>query len=93
MKKFLFLFLWMFVIGGSQAQKIKGYEYWIDDNIGGKVYASITLRIRVFHLQTDLPLLGVSIGFHTLNLRFSTARTFGAVCSRNFYKNASIKWR
>ena len=69
MKKFLFLFLWMFGIGDLQSQTINAYEYWIDDNTGAKIFTSIA-PVSAFHLQTDLPMTGVSFGFHTLNLRF-----------------------
>jgi hypothetical protein len=74
----------MFVMVSLQAQKVKGYEYWIDDNMPEKVYSSIT-PVSVFHLQTNLPLTGVSFGFHVLNLRFHSSTNLWSSVLQQFF--------
>lgn len=53
----------------SQIRQIVAFEYWIDDNISGKVYQTITPSSAV-HLTTPVNLNSVTTGFHILSIRF-----------------------
>ena len=86
MKKLTILFLLLFVTVFSFAQKIKAYEYWVDDDLSNKVFNSIT-PVRIFHLQADLQLSPVSVGFHLMNIRFAdSTNRWSGVLTQYFMK-------
>jgi len=69
------------------AQKIKAYEYWVDDDPSTKVFTSIT-PVTNLHLQQALPVNMCSPGFHIFNIRFiDTTNTWSVISSQYFVKN------
>ncbi len=68
------------------SQKIRGYEYWFDDQVEAKVSVDIT-PVRYFHLQESMALDTLPNGFHTLSLRFAdTANHWSSVLTQYFIK-------
>ena len=53
----------------SSQKQIKSYEYWFDDNYQAKAVTNITPNTS-YNLKTSLPTTGVTLGLHTLQMRF-----------------------
>jgi len=87
MKKILVFIILLHIYGALPAQnKIKKYEYWVDDNVAGKMVTTIT-PVQTFHLTTTFPVSQISEGFHILHIRFSdTANVWSSVISQYFMK-------
>lgn len=87
MKKILVWIIMLHIFGALQAQnKIKKYEYWVDDNLTDKVVTSIT-PAQNLHLIATFPVSQVSEGFHLLHIRFAdTANVWSSVVSQYFLK-------
>ena len=71
-----------------QAQvKISNYEYWFDNDFGGKTLTNITTPEVSFNLLTELTLPALSNGLHTFHIRFqSTDGKWSSVLSQFFQK-------
>ena len=94
MKKILLWIIMLHIFPAVYAQnKIKKYEYWVDDNVANKVVTPIA-PVQTFHLTTVLPLSQVTVGFHLLNIRFAdVANQWGGVLTQYFMKypqNSSV---
>ena len=87
MKRNATLFLLMLLTLCSRAQLIKGYEYWVDDNVSLKTSASIT-PVKTLRLQQALPLNQVSSGMHMFYIRFAdNANNWSGPVSQLFVMN------
>ncbi|MEI7983948.1 MAG: hypothetical protein WCI71_20040, partial [Bacteroidota bacterium] len=87
MKNPTILLLFLFIMLHSQAQKIKAYEYWVDDDVSSKVFTNIT-PVENLHFQQALPVNMASPGLHAFNIRFAdTTNTWSSVVSQFFVKN------
>ena len=86
MKKLLILALALCWVRAGTCQKIRLYEYWVDDAYASKVVTNVT-PAPVLELQTELPLGYVSPGVHTINIRFAdTASRWSPVITQFFLK-------
>ncbi len=87
MKKHLILISFLLFAGFTMGQKIKAYQYWVDDDVAGKVTTAIT-PVKDFHLQAELPMSSVTVGFHFLNMRFcDSTNRWSSVISQYFIKH------
>jgi len=69
-KLLLFLFAWLAGIPLIYSQnKIKGYQYWFDNNISSVKAVSISPD-SIYSLSTSLPANSLGAGLHTFNVRF-----------------------
>jgi PKD repeat protein/Cu/Zn superoxide dismutase len=89
MKKIISIMTCLVLLAGVvQAQvKINNYEYWFDNDFGGKTLTNITTPEVSFNLLTELTLPALSNGLHTFHVRFqSTDGKWSSVLSQFFQK-------
>ena len=87
MKKPTIVFFLLLAVFYSHAQKIKAYEYWVDDDVSAKVVTSIA-PVATLHLQQALSVDQASAGLHVFNIRFAdTTNTWSSVLRQFFVKN------
>jgi len=66
--------------------KIKGYEYWFDNDYTNKVVTSIA-PVPLFALNTLVPTTGLTSGIHTVQIRtWNESALFSSTLSQFFYK-------
>lgn len=89
MKKPAIVLLLLLITLHSFTQKIKSYEYWVDDDVSAKVVTAIT-PVKNLHLQQALAVTQASYGLHVFNIRFAdTTNTWSSIVSQFFVKNPS----
>jgi PKD repeat protein/Cu/Zn superoxide dismutase len=89
MKKLTSIIICLVLFAGAlQAQvKISNYEYWFDNDFGGKTLTGISTPEVSFNLLTELTLPALSNGLHTFHIRFkSTDGKWSNVLSQFFQK-------
>ena len=86
MRKLMFLLLLLSATSVSFAQKIKAYEYWVDDGYATKVSTAVE-PVQIFRLQAEFSLSSVSNGLHVFNIRFAdSTNCWSGVLTQYFIK-------
>ena len=82
----LFIVLLFAYYTANAQNKIKGYEYWFDNDYTNKVVTSIT-PVPLFALNTLVPTTGLTSGIHTVQIRtWNESALFSSTLSQFFYK-------
>lgn len=69
--------------------KIKQYEYWLDDHVTGRKTVSIT-PVAMLDLNTNIQIDGLTPGLHTLNIRFvDTGNNYSQIITKTIDAFAS----
>ncbi|MDD5570153.1 MAG: PKD domain-containing protein [Bacteroidales bacterium] len=72
--------------GTTVDAKMTAYEYWIDNNYAGKVFAGVSPS-QNYQLLDSLPFASISNGLHTIHMRFKDQKgQWSSVLSQFFQK-------
>ncbi len=74
----------------SSINGIVKYEYWFDNNFASRIGISVSAQ-SIYHLNTSIPSAGLSIGLHSLHIRFiDNHGQWSSIVSQFFYKQPPL---
>ncbi len=87
MKQIQLLIVALYLTFSASAQnKVKGYEYWFDNDYANKVTTAVT-PVKQFSLNADVATTGLTNGIHTVNIRVvDNTEKYSSTLSHFFYK-------